>query len=131
MPSAELGQEWKLVQGKISASPSLRPLTTPTDIGQKKLVPSCPEPFSGLIASWVLVFLNRQPTGGVQMVPDWPHVMMAFPAHLPSSAHQAAQLRGGVGPGSQGSGERAWGQIWVQSWLCSLSYLSEPQFLHV
>ena len=36
------------------------------------------------------------------MVPDWPHLMMASPAHLPSSAHQAAQLRGGVGPWEPG-----------------------------
>lgn len=66
--SGALGRAWAGVEAgpgqELGLPQPASPDSTNGHRAEKQLVPSCPEPFSGLIASWVLVFLNRQPHWG-------------------------------------------------------------------
>lgn len=76
-PPAELGPGWRLAKGETSLHQPASPEGSKGHEVPEELVPSRPEPFSGLTASWVLVFLNRRPQWGVQRTPGWPRLMMA------------------------------------------------------
>lgn len=53
------GGDWPRVRPRLPQPASLKG-SEGREVPEE-LVPSRPEPFSGLTASWVLVFLNRRP----------------------------------------------------------------------